>query len=66
MDDADRSTEREEKARELALQYRKPSPLACGACLHCNIEVRPGQCFCDADCRDDYELAEAARRRNGK
>ena len=31
----------------------------------CGASVPDGWCFCDADCRDDYEREIAARRREG-
>ena len=56
MDDSDRATEREEIDRADAMRYRKPAPIACGVCHNCNEPVNPGQIFCCADCRDDFDL----------
>lgn len=65
MDDSDRATEREEIARAAALAYRAQVPKPTGFCLQCGIEVKPNQCFCDADCRDDFEFAQARRKASG-
>lgn len=65
MDDADRATEREEADRARALSFRVSIPAPTGFCLNCGIEVARSHCFCDPDCRDDFEVAAAARARNG-
>lgn len=65
MDESDRATEAEENQRKDALAKRKPVPIATGFCLNCGIETNKDHCFCDPDCRDDWELAQEARRRNG-
>jgi hypothetical protein len=65
MDDSDRATAREELSREEANAYRKPTLKACGWCLNCTESIGLGALFCSADCRDDYQKAEDARRRNG-
>lgn len=40
-----------------ALTTKKPEgPLACGYCCNCVLAVPNGLRFCDADCRDDYEI----------
>ena len=61
MDDSDRATEREEMARADALRYRKPAPVACGACHNCAEPVKPCRIFCCTECREDYELRERMR-----
>ncbi len=54
-------------ARDLALALAaarrpvRPEPTPCGACYNCDASVPPGACFCDADCRDDYELRRRGR-----
>lgn len=54
-------------ARDLALALqaaRHPSriePLPCGLCYNCEASVPQGSCFCDVDCRDDYQKRLAAR-----
>ncbi|MCU0922560.1 MAG: hypothetical protein MUF16_19915 [Burkholderiaceae bacterium] len=66
MDDADRASDREESQRCEALTRRMPVPQPTGFCLWCGIEVQRNRCFCDPECRDDFELAAAARARNGR
>jgi hypothetical protein len=66
MDDIDRAQAREEMDRDLAIAAaRKNVLLATGECHNCGATVPDGWCFCDADCRDDYEREIAARRREG-
>ncbi|MDQ7982231.1 DUF2116 family Zn-ribbon domain-containing protein [Paraburkholderia sp. SARCC-3016] len=36
-----------------------------GKCLNCESSIDPAQHFCDAECRDDFERIQAAKRRNG-
>lgn len=58
MDIFDRATEREEQDRDRALQYRRPTgPTATGQCLACEQPLPAGLRWCDAECRDDWELA---------
>ena len=33
-----------------------------GACLHCAAPLPPPQRWCDADCRDDWQLLRASAR----
>lgn len=63
----DLATEIEEqhRAAALALARRVKSLPATGECHYCAASVSPGACFCDADCRDDYDREQSARRRNG-
>lgn len=49
----DMATLREELDREIALKNRKPQLDAIGSCYNCGEETKG--CFCDADCRADYE-----------
>lgn len=65
----DQATEREEKDRELAiaLQRRKAAVLPdIGHRYHCGEATRPGQRFCDTDCRDGYEFEQRQRQRQGR
>lgn len=65
MDDIERAQEREAKDRELCLKHRKPQLIPCGVCYNCGEPV-PGRAeFCDAFCREDHELREAAAIRAG-
>ena len=61
----DDASAREALDRDLALALRKPVPVATGRCLNCDDEI-PGACFCTAECQQDYEAREAAKRRNGQ
>lgn len=62
----DAANDRAERDLELALAAaRHPvraEPMPCGQCYNCEASVSPGSCFCDCDCRDDYQ----ARRRGGQ
>lgn len=64
----DDASMREEHFRETALKHRKPNgPAATGRCLSCNSIIPAGHRWCDADCREDYELSiEAMRRHRGR
>ena len=64
-DIADDAERREAQHRADALKVRKPMLTPCGACHYCGESVRGSLLFCNADCRDDHEAMEAARRRNG-
>lgn len=62
MDEADRADEQAEQTLRAALLRRLPTgPEATGECLWCRIEVDRGVRWCDRDCRDDWERANAAR-----
>lgn len=63
-DELDLAADREQKAREAALTLRKPpGPVACGACHFCGEPVGPGQRFCGAECRDDWQEEQRLRGR---
>lgn len=64
----DDASMREEHFRETALKHRKPNgPVATGRCLYCNALLSFGDRWCNADCREDYELEiEANRRSRGR
>jgi hypothetical protein len=66
MDDIDRAQAREEQDRNLSLMARKPQLNPCGTCYNCSDPVHGVAEFCDADCREDYEMREAARARAGR
>ena len=40
-------------------------PAAVGRCHACGHPLEQGRAFCDAECREDWEYVEAAKRRNG-
>ncbi|MDP2026463.1 hypothetical protein [Sulfuriferula sp.] len=66
MDPNDLASEKEEILREEALAYRKPTLKACGWCHNCNEQIGSSELFClGVECRDDYQKAADARRRNG-
>jgi len=66
-DDADRSDLKIEAA--ILDGVRKARAAAAlpwtGYCLNCEAEVVEQLRFCDADCRDDFERLERARRLRG-
>ena len=69
MDDADRASEREDIAREVAvaaIRRRIEAMPSLGYCYYCGEALRAGKRFCDADCRDDYERQENMRKRTGR
>ncbi len=64
----DQATEKEMRDRELAIRHARAQnqPLKfTGHCLSCNEILQQGR-FCDAECREDYELAEKMRRMSGR
>jgi hypothetical protein len=62
MDDADRATpEIERYVLEAARQKRPPGPVPTGRCLHCDEIVGDDQRWCDAQCRDNWELTASRR-----
>lgn len=59
----DQAAAREELDRDIALKRRAPSgPEPCGRCYFCNSPVEPDARWCDADCRDDWQIEERARK----
>lgn len=62
----DQATAREELERELALQQMRYSarPLPQGDCNNCGASCVGA--FCDADCREDYEIRERMSKINGR
>jgi len=64
MDQLDQAQEFEELRRADALrdQARKPKMLPKGCCYNCEASLFNGGCFCDIDCRDDYELREKTQK----
>jgi len=63
----DNASEQETKERDrLIAAARKPVPRkhTSGRCAYCNdVLDNPKAVYCSADCRDDYELIEEARKR---
>ena len=64
MDEIDKANETADLLLEVAKKLRKPQLLAVGSCWNCDGAVQTGRLFCDAGCKEDYELSEAARLRN--
>lgn len=66
----DQASDREQLERDLAIaSARKPSASAqaTGHCLWCNAQIEQGKRWCDAECREDWELNQQAfRRKNGR
>lgn len=61
-DPADEAAEREQQMIEIALANRKhPEMQFTGTCYYCEESV-PAGCFCDEDCRSDYERIERAKQ----
>lgn len=64
----DQATEREIRDRELALANirasagTQPKLTANGKCYNCAETVGDGATFCDADCRDDWQLCTSRNR----
>ena len=65
MDEADRAQKMEEQERERALLLRKPTIKSVGFCHNCGDWVHPGMLFCCAECRDDWDREQDAKKRNG-
>lgn len=58
----DEAAEREQQMIEIALANRaKPAMQFTGSCYYCE-EAVPTGCFCDEDCRSDYERIERAKQ----
>lgn len=57
MDLSDTATLREEQERARALsRTRAEGPRATGTCLFCGLVVTGGRRWCDAECRDEWQL----------
>lgn len=62
----DRASQREQIDRDRAIDAARtsqPAAKATGRCLWCNTELEHGQRWCDYECREDWELAQEARKR---
>lgn len=61
-DELDQAAELEELERNIALaNRRRPEMQFTGTCYYCEEVVQAG-CFCDEDCRSDYERVERAKQ----
>lgn len=61
----DAASDREQLDRDLALKVRKPTLVPCHRCHYCDESVSGNLLFCCPDCRDDFEILQEAKRRNG-
>ncbi|WP_299310590.1 hypothetical protein [uncultured Halomonas sp.] len=70
----EREMELEEELRQRRIAEARQAaalPAPSGRCLYCSDPVAPGLHFCPVEepglpgCRDDYEMEQAAKRRNG-
>jgi len=66
MDEADAADLTINQALAAAMRRRHATLPAVGQCYSCAEPVADGARFCDADCRQDWERAEKARRMNGR
>lgn len=66
MDDAERGEKVTQILLDDALRFRHPAPLATGACHWCSELLDRLAIFCCAECRDDWQREQDAKRRNGK
>lgn len=63
----DHASDREQMDRDRAIDAARtaqPAAKANGHCLWCNAALAQGQRWCDAECREDWELDQEARRRH--
>ncbi len=67
-DDADRTDSKIEAAILDGIQRVRSGPALTwsGVCHYCDSEIAEPLRFCDADCRDDFERVERARRIRGR
>lgn len=72
MDDicdmADVFIQAERESARITAQLSKGLP-SIGRCYNCNEDdpkIMAGRVFCCSECRDDYEIRQEARKRNGK
>jgi hypothetical protein len=62
-DEADRAEDSIDAMLNAAINKRhEAGPKATGRCLWCGVKLPPGRRWCDAECRDDWEV-HAKRRR---
>jgi hypothetical protein len=66
-DEIDRSVAQQEVTLAAQLTARRPcGPVATGSCHFCEAELPEGMRWCNANCRDDWELQQAADRDMGR
>lgn len=66
IDHTDEMMEQLHAAHIAEIRSSRPGLIATGRCYNCDETVPAGQLFCDADCRDDHEKAQAAKQRKGR
>lgn len=66
MDEADLADVDIERTLAWSLRAVRSAPIlaATGLCLSCEKDLEPPRRWCDASCRDQYERAAEAARRN--
>lgn len=63
-DPLDRAAAETESMINAAVSFRKPEgPVANGECHNCGAGLHPGQRWCNAACRDDWEKEQEIERR---
>ena len=65
-DPLDRAAQLEEAERAAAALFRKPVLKRTGRCYNCGEPVPPEALFCDGECRQQHEVVQAAKARNGR
>ena len=67
-DEFDMASDVEMAERERAIEKARKSEKieSTGHCLYCNAELPNSQRWCDAWCREDWQLEQDARKRNWK
>lgn len=57
-DECDQALDTQEFHTNLAIlnALRTPTRTPTGFCRNCGVPLHPDKSFCDADCRDDFEL----------
>jgi hypothetical protein len=65
-DDIDAANERAELRLEAERKFRYPSLPDVGSCHFCGESLSAGRRFCDADCRDDWQVARKMRKLRGR
>ena len=55
---ADRFIEINARASRYKSLRDEPDVIAIGECLFCGATVEPGRRWCNAECRDDWELVQ--------
>ena len=62
-DNFDSASDLEELDRNMAMANRRAAgPVATGRCLHCDEIVGDAQRWCDAECRDQWEMLKTRKR----